>query len=252
MAGLESMIRPSRSDQQHPGERVGEGGLEARQGGNLVALGLKFGRVRHRRGQHDGQELHHRHVALVERARTIAVNEQQADRLATVQQRDRDDRSDPATARERRIDSAVGLGVEAEQGPAAAHRVSREVVADGQSVRFGHLGRAAGGAEHERVAVEQPHDRGRAADQLARAIRDALHHGLEIEADRREFVLHGDDRAQDGDVDRRLATGGKRVSPGDVLCRHYRSDGCIDARDARKDMSYKSTPAPSPLSTCVR
>ena len=119
-----------------------------------------------------------------------------------MQQRDRDDRANAATARQRGVDPVVGLGVQAEQGTAAAHGVAREVVADRKAVRFRDLRRAAGGSADKGVAIEQAH-RGRGARrQLTCAVRDSLHDRFEVEAHRRELVLHRDHRAQDRDIQR--------------------------------------------------
>ena len=82
----------------------------------------------------------------------------------------------------------------------------------GEAVRSLDLGRTAGSAADQGVAIEQPH-RGRgAAGQLARAVSDALHDRLEVEPHGRELVLHGDHGAQDRDVQRRTPVDGACLS----------------------------------------
>jgi hypothetical protein len=191
--------------QHHAGEGIGERRLEARQRLHLVALGLELGRVRHRAGQDHRQQLHRGELALAERAGVIAVEQQKADSLPGVEQRNSDDRANAALARKGRVDPLIVLGVEAEQRPSAAHGVAGQVVPERKTVRLGDFRRPADGPTDERVAVEQA-DRGRGATcQLTCPVSDALHDRLEVESHRGELMLHVDDRAQDRDVERRAA-----------------------------------------------
>jgi hypothetical protein len=117
-----------------------------------------------------------------------------------MQQGDGDERADVALAGELGVHTLVGLGVEAQQGAAAAHGVAGKVVSDGQAVRFGELRRPAHRPADQGVAVEQAHRRRYSAGQLAGAVGYALHDRLEVEAHGGELVLHGDRRAQDARV----------------------------------------------------
>jgi hypothetical protein len=95
-----------------------------------------------------------------------------------------------------------GLGVEAKQGAAAAHRVTGQVVPDGEAVRVLDLGCATRGPTHEGITIEQAHGSRGSPGELARAVRDSLHDRLEVEAYVGELMLHGNGRAEDGDVHR--------------------------------------------------
>ena len=115
MAGLESRIRPSRSSSTIPVSALANVASKRASASHLVALGLELRGVRHGAGQNHRQQLHHGELALAEGSRLVAVEQQQADRLPGVQQRDRDDRAHAAAARQRRVDPLVVLGVQAEQ-----------------------------------------------------------------------------------------------------------------------------------------
>jgi hypothetical protein len=189
----------------------------------LLLLGLRLGGVGDRGRQDDRQHLEVQDVLRAERAGAAAGDDQEADRRAAVEQRDDGERPDPDRAGQRGVGAGVVLGVDAQDGPARADRAERERAAGAEAGRKAEVGRPAGRAGDEVLAVEHRDVGGARARQRARALGDAAHRGREVRAVGGDLALQRDGGAQDGGVDRAVGraagAGGRSVGNGHDGCR---------------------------------